>query len=122
MEILLLTLLFQIKHCFADFVLQTYKQTVKKGVWLDPVGISHTIEHVYCSLSVLVMFSIFVPVSIPLILFAVVVEGLVHYLVDYSKVQYGNKDNTTPAFWTQFGIDQLVHQITYIWIVWLLLV
>ena len=47
MEILALLLLFQIKHWYADFKIQTYMQTVKKGVWLDPVGISHTLDHVW---------------------------------------------------------------------------
>jgi hypothetical protein len=49
MDILLLMFLLQVKHCYADFVLQTYMQTIKKGVWLDPVGISHTTDHMYYS-------------------------------------------------------------------------
>ena len=121
MDILLLFLLLQIKHCYADFVLQTYMQTVKKGVWLDPVGISHTLDHVYCSLIVLLIFSIFVPLGTFAMLGIAVAEGIVHYLVDYVKVKYGSKDNTKPIFWTQFGLDQLAHQITYIAMVWALL-
>lgn len=114
MEILILLLLLQIKHCYADFVLQTYMQTVKKGVWLDPIGISHTLDHMYCSLIVLLLFSLFVPVSGIAILVIVFVEGLTHYLVDFTKVKYGSKDNTKPIFWTQFGLDQLAHQATYL--------
>lgn len=122
MEILILSLLLQIKHCYADFYLQTYMQTVKKGVWLDPIGLSHTFEHMYCSLIVLMLFSVFVPMSAVIIVWAVLIEGLVHYLVDYFKVKYGSKDNTKPIFWTQFGLDQLAHQLTYLWMVWILLV
>ena len=114
MEILLLLLLLQIKHCYADFVLQTYMQTVKKGVWLDPIGISHTVDHVYCTLIVLLIFCFVVPLSTGAILLTALVEGIVHYLVDYSKVKYGSKDNTKPIFWTQFGLDQLAHQATYL--------
>lgn len=114
MEILALLLLLQIKHCYADFVLQTYMQTVKKGVWMDPIGISHTVDHVYCSLVALLIFSLFVPLSAFSILLVSVVEGIIHYLVDYSKVKYGSKDNTKPIFWTQFGLDQLAHQATYL--------
>ena len=121
MDILLLFLLLQIKHCYADFVLQTYMQTVKKGVWLDPVGISHTLDHVYCSLIVLLIFSIFVPLGVFTILGVTFAEGVIHYLVDYVKVKHGSKDNTKPIFWTQFGLDQLAHQITYIAMVWALL-
>lgn len=114
MELLILLLLLQIKHCYADFVLQTYMQTVKKGVWMDPVGISHTLDHIYCSLIALLLFSFFVPLNPFAILFVAVVEGIIHYLVDYAKVKYGSKDNTKPIFWTQFGLDQLAHQATYL--------
>ena len=114
MEILILLLLIQIKHCYADFVLQTYMQTVKKGVWMDPIGISHTLDHIYCSLIALLVFSLFVPLSAFSILLVSLVEGVIHYLVDYAKVKYGSKDNTKPIFWTQFGLDQLAHQATYL--------
>lgn len=114
MDILALLLLLQIKHCYADFYLQTYMQTVKKGVWMDPIGISHTVEHVYCSLIVLLAFSFFIPLSGIGILIVSIVEGIVHYIVDYTKVKYGSKDNTKPIFWTQFGLDQLAHQATYL--------
>jgi hypothetical protein len=122
MEILILLLLLQIKHCYADFVLQTYMQTIKKGVWMDPIGISHTLDHVYCSLIALLLFSLFVPLSAFSILLVAVVEGIIHYLVDYSKVKYGSKDNTKPIFWTQFGLDQLAHQATYLAMVAYLLI
>ena len=114
MELLILLLLLQIKHCYADFVLQTYMQTVKKGVWMDPIGISHTLDHIYCSLIALLLFSLFVPLSAISILIVSFVEGIIHYLVDYTKVKYGSKDNTKPLFWTQFGLDQLAHQATYL--------
>jgi hypothetical protein len=97
-------------------------QTVKKGVWLDPVGISHTTDHMYCTLAVLVLFYFFVPIGAFSIIIVTVVEGLTHYLVDFTKVKYGSKDNTKPIFWTQFGLDQLAHQLTYLWMVWYLLV
>ena len=122
MELLLLLLLLQIKHCYADFVMQTYIQTVKKGVWLDPTGISHTTDHMICTLIAMLVFSFFVPVSAIAIILVTFIEGVVHYLVDYSKVKYGCKDNTKPIFWTQFGLDQLAHQVTYIWMIWFLLV
>lgn len=122
MEILALFTLLQIKHCYADFYLQTYMQTVKKGVWMDPIGLSHTVEHVYCSLIVMLAFSFFVAVNPVLIIVSALIEGLIHYLVDYTKVKYGSKDQTKPIFWTQFGLDQFAHQFTYIWMAWYLLI
>jgi hypothetical protein len=118
-EILILLLLLQFKHFYADFVLQTYMQTIKKGVWLDPIGISHTVDHVYCSLIVLLVFSLFATTNAFTILWVTAVEGVVHYLVDFFKVKYGSKDITKPVFWTQFGLDQLAHQITYVWMIWI---
>lgn len=122
MDILLLMLLLQIKHCYADFYLQTYMQTVKKGVWLNPIGISHTTEHMYCSLIVILAFAFFVPLNPFAIVFVTLIEGITHYLVDFTKVKYGSKDNTKPVFWTQFGLDQLAHQLTYLWMVSYLLI
>jgi len=117
MEILALLLLFQIKHWYADFKIQTYMQTVKKGVWLDPIGVSHTIDHIWCTLAILLIFSIIYPIGILTIVSVAFVEGIYHYLIDYTKVKYGCKDNTKPLFWNQFGLDQLAHQVSYLVIV-----
>lgn len=122
MEILLLLFLLQVKHWFADFKIQTYMQTVKKGVWLDPIGMTHTRDHMLSSLVVLLLFSFMHPIA-PLTLLAVVaIEGIYHYLVDYTKVRYGCKDNTKPLFWNQFGLDQMAHQVSYLAIAWYLLI
>lgn len=115
MEILALLILFQLKHYYADFVIQTYMQTVKKGVWLDPVGISHSCDHVWTTLVALMVFSIFIhPIPAITIFFIGLVEGIIHYFIDFTKVKYGVKDMTKPLFWNQFGMDQIAHQITYI--------
>ena len=114
MEILVLLLLFQIKHWYADFKIQTYMQTVKKGVWLDPIGISHTLDHIWTTLVVLFLFSFLHPITIAAIVTIAVCEGIYHYLIDYTKVKYGCKDNTKPLFWNQFGLDQLAHQASYL--------
>jgi hypothetical protein len=114
MEILILLFLLQVKHCYADFVIQTYDQTVKKGIYKDPVGISHSVDHVWTSLIVLLIYSFFVPVNLVLILFLCFAEGIIHYHIDWAKVHFGCKDNTKPLFWAQFGYDQLAHQATYL--------
>lgn len=121
MEILFLLMLLQVKHWYADFKIQTYLQTVKKGVWLDPIGLSHTVDHVYTTLVALILFSIFFPLDPAKIILVAFLEGFLHYIIDYVKVKYGCKDNTKPLFWNQFGLDQLAHQITYIIMAWYLL-
>jgi hypothetical protein len=122
MEILFLLLLFQIKHWYADFKIQTYMQTVKKGVWLDPIGMSHTWDHIKSTSVVLAIFWFVHPVSIWALLLVVALEGPYHYMIDYVKVKHGCKDNTKPLFWNQFGLDQMAHQASYIVIAWYLLI
>jgi hypothetical protein len=114
METLVLLLLLQIKHWYADFKIQTYMQTVKKGVWLDPVGLSHSIDHAWTTLVALLIFNILVPLSAALIITLAIAESIIHYIIDFVKVKYGCKDNTKPLFWNQFGLDQLAHQACYI--------
>jgi hypothetical protein len=114
MEILALLFLLQVKHFYADFVIQTYMQTVKKGVWLNLTGISHSLDHAWCTMLALLVFSIFYPVSMLAILVISFIESIVHYFIDFVKVKYGCKDNTKPLFWNQFGLDQLAHQVTYV--------
>ena len=121
MEILILLLFFQIKHWYADFKIQTYMQTVKKGVWLHPVGISHSMEHMIASMLALLIYNIFFVINPATVIWICTVEGILHYIIDFVKVKYGCKDNTKPLFWNQFGLDQLAHQATYIAMAWVLL-
>ena len=118
MEILLLLTLFQIKHYYADFVIQTYQQTVRKGIYKDIIGISHSLDHIWTTMVALLIYNIFFPISAIAIILIAVIEGIVHYHIDWTKVYYGSKDITKPAFWNQFGLDQLAHQLTYILIAW----
>jgi len=115
MEILILMTMFLIKHCYADFRIQTYRQTVRKGIYGDLCGMSHSLDHVWTTLIVLVLFSLFFTV-IPawLIVLLAVAEGILHYHIDWVKVKYGSKDITTQKFWCEFGHDQLSHQLTYV--------
>jgi len=119
-DILLVLIGLQIKHCYADFVIQTYAQTVHKGIYRDPIGISHTIDHIWTSLLVLFVLCFFLPINPMVIIPLCLAEGIIHYHVDYIKVHYGCKDNTKPLFWAQFGYDQLAHQLTYLAMVYVL--
>jgi hypothetical protein len=122
MEIIVLLFLLQIKHWYADFKIQTYMQTVKKGIWLDPIGLSHSIDHMWGSMLALLFFSVIMtPIIWWLIIVIAIAEAIVHYLIDFTKVKFGCKDNTNPMFWNQFGLDQLAHQTCYLLIVLYLL-
>lgn len=121
MDIIFLFLLLQYKHYYADFFLQSYQQTVRKGIYADPIGISHSVDHIICTLVVLLFFHVFFPLPFWKILIVALLEGILHYHIDWTKVKFGSKDMTKPLFWNQFGLDQLAHQLTYIIMVWYLL-
>lgn len=110
----------QIKHYYADFVIQTYQQTIRKGIYRDPVGISHSIDHMWTSLVVLFALSFIITLDLKLVILLCILEGVIHYHIDWIKVCYGTKDLTKPKFWNQFGMDQLAHQLTYIGMLYML--
>jgi len=121
-ETLLIMFALQVKHYVADFVIQTYAQTVRKGIYRDPVGISHSMDHISSSLIALFAVSFFIKISLPVALVLCFLEGIIHYHIDWAKVHFGTKDLTKPLFWNQFGMDQLAHQLTYLGMVYLLLI
>lgn len=122
MEILILLLLLEVKHWYADFFIQTYQQTVRKGIYRDLCGISHSLDHVWASIVALMIFNIFVqPLTVLSMIVVPFIEGFLHYHIDWIKVKFGSKDLTKPLFWSQFGLDQLLHKTTYFIMVWYLL-
>ena len=121
MEILILILLLQTKHYYADFVIQTYAQTVRKGIYRDLCGISHSLDHVWTSLLALTIFSLFYAISPLTIVTSALAEGIIHYHIDWAKVKFGTKNMQSSLFWNQFGLDQYAHQLTYIAIIWYIL-
>jgi len=114
MDLLILLFVLQVKHWYADFKIQTYQQTVRKGILGDLVGISHSLDHVWTTIVALILFSLFYTIPPLVIISVALLEGVIHYTIDYVKVHYGCKDNTKPLFWNQFGLDQLAHQLTYL--------
>jgi len=71
----------------------------------------------------LLIFSVFChPLTASAIAIVAILEGIVHYHIDWIKVHFGCKDNTKPLFWNQFGQDQLAHQATYLLMAWYLLI
>jgi hypothetical protein len=44
-------------------------------------------------------------------------DGLTHYHIDWTKMNYGNRDIMNEQFWCHLGLDQMAHQIVYIMLV-----
>jgi hypothetical protein len=111
-SVLLLLLLLQVKHFLFDFVLQSPYQLKNKGTYGHPGGILHSGLHAVGTALILLVFA-----TPPGILLAIVVgEFVVHYHIDWAKEQItrrqGGKQNA--FFWQMIGLDQLLHQLTYL--------
>jgi hypothetical protein len=107
--ILLILVLLQIKHWYIDFVNQTDEEINNKGIYLDVVGMLHSLKH--GALTTLIL-AIFVSPMFALQLGAI--DFILHYHIDYLKMRFGNRDITTKTFWVHLGTDQLAHQLTYL--------
>ncbi len=121
MEILIILTWLQIKHWIVDFVLQSNEQVKYKGVYGHPIGITHSLEHVIGTLVALLIASFYASgLYVGWIVLAAVVDGIVHYHIDWLKMNYGNRDITTPQFWNHLGLDQMAHQICYLFLILIL--
>lgn len=119
--ILLAITVLMIKHWVADFLLQTVWQVRNKGRYGHPGGLLHSAIHVVCTLPVFVVLA---PPSLAYGLGLLAGEYVFHYHVDWTKEQLNRLLELKPdmsGFWYLLGLDQLVHGLTYVTIVWLLL-
>ncbi len=118
--ILLSLLVFQIKHFLCDFVFQTSDQIRNKGTYLHPAGILHAGLHALGSIPALLVLSREpLPVAV-----LVLGEFLVHYHTDWTKAQIDRRlalNDQSSLYWAIFGADQLIHQLTYLAMVYAIL-
>jgi len=105
-------LAFQLKHFLCDFVLQSKFQVRTKKIYGHYGGFIHAGLHAVTSLPALVILSASPIALVALPLF----ECVLHYHVDWTKAQIDERTGWTindDAYWMLFGLDQLVHQLTY---------
>ncbi len=113
---LLLLILLQIKHWYIDFVIQTEEEVKHKGIYLDWRGIKHSVKH---GIGTALVFFFFVPLEGALLIG--IVDAVLHYHIDWVKMNYGNRDIANPKFWNHLGLDQMAHQIVYLGLVSILI-
>lgn len=109
--------LLQIKHMFADYYLQTPKMLSGRGEYLHMGRAQHAAVHVVGSIIVFLIFG--TPLAFILIIGAL--EWFIHFNIDYAKASYSDKkrlEPNQPAFWRAAGLDQLMHNLTYIAMAW----
>ena len=115
---LVLALLF-VKHWYIDFVNQTMAEVHGKGIYGNLLGIWHCTKQCLGTAAVLWFL-----ISFEAGLVFGIIDAVIHYHVDWSKININKKYNYTvenPKFWMWLGLDQLAHSLTYVWIVWCLL-
>lgn len=112
MLMILILAMLQIKHWYIDFVNQSDEEVRHKGIYLDWIGMQHSLKHGAITSAILMLF-----VSPILALQIGVIDFILHYHIDYCKMRFGNTDIKTKAFWAHLGADQLAHQLTYLLII-----
>ena len=105
--------LFEAKHFVCDFVLQTAYLYRNKGIYGHRAGFIHAGLHALGSLPAIILIG-GTPGLITVLVFG---EFLIHYHVDWLKLHIDHRYRLRidrSAYWIVFGLDQLLHQATYI--------
>lgn len=108
------------KHAIADYFLQTRFQWRNKGTYGHPGELVHGALHVLLTAPV---FLILPGATAGLAALILGGEFLVHYHIDWAKERFVKSRALTPSdawFWHAIGVDQLLHGLTYVAIVWVL--
>lgn len=114
---MILLVLLQVKHLFADFFLQTPRMLGGRNRYVHLGRAEHAGLHAL--LSLIAFLVIGVPLAFTFLL--CVIEMIVHYHIDWAKARYSSKAGDTPSdasYWRAFGLDQLAHQLTYLAMIW----
>lgn len=106
-----------LKHFIFDFAYQPPYQWKNKGTYGHMGGIQHSGFHAIVTGLILLVY----PVSVEKIGYLVLFEFIVHYHIDWAKMninkKMGWKADTHEGFWILLGFDQLLHLQCYILIV-----
>lgn len=99
------------KHYLADFVFQTDAMVTGKAIYSNLDGIFHSLLHGILTFWITYVFTgnSWVSLGVGLVDFSM------HYHIDWIKMNFGNRDITNRLFWNHLGLDQLAHQLTYVW-------
>lgn len=113
-----------IKHFIADFLLQPPYMYKNKGTLTHPGGWLHAGLHGWMT-AVLLLTCPIVIASYSTIALIALMEILIHYAMDYTKVNVCKKKGYGPTtheeWFTWLGIDQTVHSLTYVLIAFILI-
>lgn len=130
-EILILLILFQIKHYLADFPLQTPYMLGKFGRrafaphlhdkfpaphgWVKPL-LLHSLVHSVGTLLITLSYK-------PDLFFIFSLDLIIHFVMDRIKASpfiWTDNGPSDPTFWNHIGIDQMVHHLTHYLLIYIL--
>ncbi|MGB3145628.1 MAG: DUF3307 domain-containing protein [Maribacter sp.] len=114
---LLLLVLLQIKHLIADFFLQTPRMLTGRAVYLHLGRVEHAGLHAILSLIIFLLLG----APLGFVVGLCVAEFLLHFHIDWLKGYHAEIKQYRPdeaGYWYAFGVDQLLHQLTYVGMVW----
>lgn len=102
------------KHLIVDFPMQVPFHYLNKGTYGHPGGIQHAALHGAGTLAVL----LFAPVTVATMALLVFLDTVIHYHVDWAKMNLNKKlgwgPTTHEQFWWLLGVDQFLHALTYL--------
>lgn len=116
-SLLLLLLGLQVKHLLGDFVLQRGWMLEGKGRYGAPGGLAHAGLHGALTLPVLALLA---GLGWALALALALGEAVLHYHIDWGKDRWMRRTEMTvdhTGFWMAMGVDQFLHQLTYVAII-----
>ncbi len=115
----ILALLF-VKHWYIDFVDQSAEEVAWKGTYLDWRGVKHSVKH---GLATFLILLVMTNVQFEMCLLLGILDFIIHYHIDWAKININKTHNYTvenPKFWAWLGADQLAHNLTYLFIIWII--
>ena len=108
------------KHMVADFFAQPTVWQKTKHLYVSPGNIKHSGLHAVLTLAVLAGFGY----SWLTCLLLSLLDYVVHFHIDWAKAKITQSNalaQNNPLYWNIFGIDQFLHQLTYIGLVLILI-
>ena len=120
-EALVLLSLLMLKHIIGDFFLQSDFILENRHRYGHLGGVIHVGIH---ALGTAIVISLISPVILVSLIVILIAEAVVHYHIDWAKdnlvnrMGYGVDDK---GYWWLLGVDQYLHHLTYVAIVWYLL-
>jgi hypothetical protein len=112
------------KHFICDFLVQGPYQYLNKGKYGHLGGVLHSgIQVMGTAVAFLLVFHVTIPL-LTVLAYVGAFEFVVHYHIDWAKMNINNhfklQPHTSEQFWYLLGLDQYLHYVTYVAIVWYL--